>query len=67
MATSYRRPTATASNYKDESAPDSVTNPCVTRPNAACGGRTLLDQFRDKIRALYESRLQGSAHSMQPT
>jgi hypothetical protein len=53
MATAYHRPTAAASNYRDDSAPDSVPISRDTRPNPARGGRKLLDQFRDKIRALH--------------
>ena len=53
MATSYRRPTATASNDKDDSGPESVPTPGDTRPNPGRRGLKLLERFRDKIRALH--------------
>lgn len=53
MATSYRQPTANASNGKGSTAPHSTLISGDIRPNHAVGGRKLLDQFRDKMRSLH--------------
>jgi len=53
MTTAYRRPTASTSVRKDGAAPLRRPFSGDTQPRSNCGSKKLLDQFREKMRALH--------------
>jgi len=53
MAAVYPRPTASTTICKDGAAPYSTSFSGDTQPRPGGGSKKLLDQFRDKMRALH--------------